>query len=101
MGSSNCIIVAAKYFRPRSVLLTVLVRLDRFLRHVLKFRFELALLDLESLWLTMKRFRQALQFRRTNRVWSSNRQGEDFFLDPAFRPRANGMGAESAAKHTT
>jgi GT2 family glycosyltransferase len=100
-GSSNCIIVAAKYFRWRSVLLTVLARLDRFLRNSLKFRFKLALLDLESLWLSLKRFPQALQFRRSNRLWNSDRPGEDFFLDPAFRPRMTDIREEGETKHTT
>jgi len=100
-GSSNCIIVAAKYFRWRSVLLTVLARLDRFLRNSLKFRFKLALLDVQSLWLSVKRFPQALQFRRSNRLWSSNRPGEDFFLDPAFRPRTTDVRQAGRTKHTT
>ena len=99
-GSSNCIIVAAKYFRWRSVLLTVMARVDRFLRNSLKLRFKLAFLDLESLWLSVKRFPQALQFRRFNRPWSSDRRGEDFFLDPAFRPRTMEIGDEGEAKHT-
>jgi GT2 family glycosyltransferase len=92
-GASNCIIVAAKYFRWRSVLLAVLARLDRFLRNSVKFRFKLALLDLESLWLSINRFPQALQFRRSNRAWSSNRPGEGFFLDPAFRTRTGNIDA--------
>jgi GT2 family glycosyltransferase len=98
-GSSNCIIVAAKYFGWRSVLLAVLVRIGRFLRNSIKFRFKLAFLDLESLWLSTQRLTHALQFRRSNRVWSSNRPGEDFFLDPAFRPRTTGIREEVGAKH--
>jgi N-acetylglucosaminyl-diphospho-decaprenol L-rhamnosyltransferase len=99
-GSSNCIVVAAKYFRWRSVLLAVLARIDRFLRNLIKLRFELALLDLESLWLSVKRLPQTLQFRRFNQVWSDKRPGEDFFLDPAFRPRATGIRDEVEVKHT-
>jgi len=87
-ASSNCIIVAAKYFRWRSVLLAVLARLDRFLRNSIKLRFKLAFLDLESLWLSINRLPYALRFRRSNRVWSSNRPGEGFFHDPAFRKRS-------------
>jgi GT2 family glycosyltransferase len=98
-GCSNCIIVAAKYFRWRSVLLAVLVRIDRFLRNSIKLRFNLAFLDLESLWLSIKRLPHALQFRRSNRVWSYNRPGEDFFLDPAFRPRTTDIREEVSAKH--
>ena len=98
-GSSNCIIVAAKYFRWRSVLLGVLARIDRFLRNSIKFRFKLAFLDLESLWLSIKRLPQALQFRRFNRAWSCNRPGEDFFLDPAFRPRTSDIREEVGVKH--
>jgi GT2 family glycosyltransferase len=100
-GSSNCIIVAAKYFRWRSVLLAVLARIDRFLRNSIKFRFKLAFLDLESLWLSIRRLPHALQFRRSNRLWSSNRPGEGFFLDPAFRPRAADTREEVGAKHGT
>jgi GT2 family glycosyltransferase len=96
-GSSNCIIVAAKYFRWRSVLLTVLARIDRFLRNSVKLRFKLAFLDLESLWLSIKRLPYALQFRRSNRVWSSSRPGEGFFHDPAFRPRTTDIQEEVAA----
>jgi GT2 family glycosyltransferase len=98
-GSSNCIIVAAKYFRWRSVLLAVLARIDRFLRNSIKLRFNLAFLDLESLWLSVKRLPRALQFRRSNRVWSHNRPGEDFFLDPAFQPRTTDILEEVGAKH--
>lgn len=100
-GCSNCIIVAAKYFRWRSVLLAVLARIDRLLRNSLKFRFKLALLDLESLWLSVNRFSQVLQFRRSNRLWSSNRPGEDFFLDPAFRPRTTDIREEGGTEHAT
>jgi GT2 family glycosyltransferase len=100
-GSSNCIMVAAKYFRWRSVLLTVLARLDRFLRNSIRYRFRLALLDLESLWLTVKRLPHALQFRRSNRVWSSNQPGEGFFLDPAFRPRTAEIREEVGTKPGT
>ena len=96
-SASNCIIVAAKYFRWRSVLLAALTRLDRFLRNSLKFRFKLAFLDLESLWLSINRLPHALQFRHSNRVWSSNRPGEGFFLDPAFRPRTAGIRVEVGA----
>jgi len=98
-GSSNCIIVAAKYFRWRSVLLAVLARIDRFLRNSIKFRFKLACLDLESLWISIRRLPHALQFRRSNRVWSDNRPGEDFFLDPAFQPRTTDIRDEVGAKH--
>lgn len=97
-GSSNCIIVAAKYFRWRSVLLAVLARIDRFLRNSIKLRFKLAFLDLESLWLSIKRLPDALQFRRSNRVWSYKRPGEDFFLDPAFQPRTTEILEEVGAK---
>jgi len=96
-ASSNCIIVAAKYFRWRSVLLAVLARLDRFLRNSIKLRFKLAFLDLESLWLSINRLPYALQFRRSNRVWSSNRPGEGFFHDPAFRPRTTDFQEEVGA----
>jgi GT2 family glycosyltransferase len=96
-ASSNCIIVAAKYFRWRSVLLAVLARLDRFLRNSIKLRFKLAFLDLESLWLSINRLPYALQFRRSNRVWSSNRPGEGFFHDPAFRPRTTDFQEEVRA----
>ena len=100
-ASSNYIIVAAKYFRWRSVLLAVLARIDRFLRNSIKLRFKLAFLDLESLWLSIRRLPQALQFRRSNRLWSSNRPGEGFFLDPAFRPRTANTREEVGAKHGT
>ena len=99
LGSSNCIIVAAKYFRWRSVLLAVLARIDRFLRNSIKFRFKLACLDLESLWISIRRLPHALQFRRSNRVWSYNRPGEDFFLDPAFQPRTTDIREEVGANH--
>ena len=99
LGCSNCIIVAAKYFRWRSVLLAVLARIDRFLRNSIKFRFKLACLDLESLWVSIRRLPHALQFRRSNRLWSSNRPGEGFFLDPAFRPRTADTREEVGAKH--
>jgi hypothetical protein len=92
--------VAAKYFRWRSVLLPVMARVDRLLRNSIKFRFKLALLDLESLWLSIKRFPQALEFRRSNRVWSLRRPGEDFFLDPAFRPRTTIIREEASTKRT-
>jgi len=100
-ASSNCIIVAAKYFRWRSVLLAVLARIDRFLRNSIKLRFKLAFLDLESLWVSIRRLPHALQFRRSNRLWSSNRPGEGFFLDPAFRPRTADTREEVGAKHGT
>jgi N-acetylglucosaminyl-diphospho-decaprenol L-rhamnosyltransferase len=86
-SASNCMIVAAKYFRWRFFLLTILARTDRFARNSVKLRFQLARLDLASIWLSFKRIPQALEFRRSNRTWTSSRPGENYFLDPAFRPR--------------
>jgi N-acetylglucosaminyl-diphospho-decaprenol L-rhamnosyltransferase len=86
-GCSNCMIVAAKYFRWRSFLLTVFVRIEAFARDSVMCRFRLALFDAESIWLSMKRIPRVLEFRRCNQTWAASRPGEAFFLDPAFRPR--------------
>jgi N-acetylglucosaminyl-diphospho-decaprenol L-rhamnosyltransferase len=93
-GASNCMIVAAKYFRWRSFLLTIFARLDRFARNTVKLRFRLARFDAESIWLSLKRIPQVLEFRRSNRTWAASRPGESYFRDPDFRTP---MAEESAA----
>jgi GT2 family glycosyltransferase len=97
-GLSNFLAIGIKSFSPAAVMLPFICFADRLLRNVLRMRLQLALLDVQGLWLTFCRLPQLLESRRSRAGWNARKPGQGFFKEPEFdysRIAANKHGAGS------
>lgn len=83
-GNSNIFAIAIKTFTGGAVFLPLGGIMERFMRNLLRFRFELAWWDILVFVDVFKRLDSLWIFRKTNQTWNQCKPGQQFFKDPAF-----------------
>ena len=87
-AQSNFLVLGLKTFAPGAFIYLALALMDRVARNLVRCRFQLLGLDLEAIWLTLKRLPAVFEFREANRHWNQKHPGELFFKEPAFQAQA-------------